>query len=186
MKKADFKIDRTRFENVYVIQPFKSEDSRGSLMKGYSYEFFYNNDIDFRPVETLLIESDRNVLRGLHFQRKRPIKKLLSCIQGELFTVVVDINKESRSFGKYLSFVLTSGKQLYVGADYALGTYAMSKSLFLCENSEKLYPEYDAGIQWKDLSLDIRWPYYATDEKPILSSKDKQLPNLEEYLKSVF
>jgi len=117
-------------------------------------------------------------LRGLHFQ-KPPFQqaKLVRCIEGEVLDVAVDIRKNSKTYGKHIS-VLLSGenkRQLFVPRGFAHGFLVLSDSATFAYKVDNNYaPDHDAGILWKDKELNIQWG--IEDCEVIVSKKDAELP----------
>ncbi len=177
-------------ENIIVpnllIDVFHVEDSRGKLTKCFSNDLLSEYGFQFDIEETLIIRSGKNVLRGLHFQKNIPVEKLLTCIQGKLYAVVVDIRPNSTSFGKWDAIEMEEDMMIYVPKGYALGTYAFEDSSMLCMNSEKNYSEYSAGIIWDDRTLNISWPCIENGDDPILSEKDQKLQSFNDYINNGF
>lgn len=182
---SDWIFRETIFRGVYKIRPFQANDDRGSLIKAFSQEVFLKYGVNFRIRETLMIESKKNVLRGIHFQREKPIDKLLVCVCGWIYVVVLDIRKDSGDFGKWISCELKPGEQIYVSEAYGLGTYALEDSLFLCMNGEKMYPDLDDGIKWDDSTISVKWPFDNSGGNPILSEKDKSLRTFINYEENI-
>ena len=118
-------------------------------------------------------KSSKGVLRGLHFQ-KPPFQqaKLVRCIEGEVLDVAVDIRKNSKTYGKHVS-VLLSGenkRQLFVPRGFAHGFLVLSDSATFAYKVDNTYaPDHDAGILWKDKELNIQWG--IEDSEVIVSKK---------------
>lgn len=178
-----FQFAKKEFPEVVCITPFCASDDRGGMVKDYAAELFAENGIAFTPVETIYIESRQGVLRGLHFQRVKQQPKLIRCLKGKVWSVVVDIRKASPSFGRWVSEELgtENGLELFVPAGFAFGTLAMEDSLLSCKCGEKFYAEYDSGIRWDDPDIDVQWPLDIEAQGPIVSEKDRTLPFLKEY-----
>ena len=123
-------------------------------------------------------KSSKGVLRGLHFQ-KPPFEqaKLVRCIEGEVLDVAVDIRKNSKTYGKHVS-VLLSGKnkrQLFVPRGFAHGFLVLSDSATFAYKVDNTYaPDHDAGIRWNGKELNIQWG--MEDSEVIVSEKDAELP----------
>ena len=117
--------------------------------------------------------SKKNVLRGLHFQIKKPQAKFISVLSGKIFDVVVDLRKKSKTFGKTFSIILDSRKNtsLFIPVGFAHGFKSLKdNSIMLYACSENRYPKYERGLIWNDKDLKIKWP---NRKKNILSKKDK-------------
>lgn len=181
-----FQFERTEFPEVVRITPFSASDDRGALVKDYASGLFAENGIPFEPVETTYIESRQGVLRGLHFQRVKQQPKLIRCLKGNVWSAVIDIRKESPTFGMWMSEELSesNGIELFVPAGFAFGTLTMENSLLSCKCGERFYAEYDGGIRWDDPDISVRWPL-SLGQEPILSRKDRDLQSLKEYREDV-
>ena len=128
--------------------------------------------------------SKKNVLRGLHLQLKNAQAKLITVLHGKLFDVCVDCRKNSKTFGKYFSIVLSDkdNRSLLVPAGFAHGFCALSKEVVLhykCSKYRNAYSE--TGILWNDKSLGIKWPI----KKIIISTKDKKNISFKELKKLI-
>ncbi len=181
---TDWKFKELDLQGVYAIRPFRAKDDRGRLIKAFSQEIFREYGINFDIQETLLIESKRNVLRGIHFQKEKPVAKLLSCVSGWIYVVVLNIKRDSDDLGKWISCELRQGEQLFIPGEYGLGTYAMEDSSFLCMNGEKMYPDLDDGIKWDDSAVAVKWPCSDLGCKPIVSEKDRNLQSFKMYVEN--
>lgn len=180
-----YEFKELSLSGVFKITPFQSSDDRGMLIKDYVQEVFEENGIKFEPVENLCIYSKRNVLRGLHFQRMEEQDKLIRCISGLIWAVVVDLRYGSPTFGSWIGEELAHEKELYIPRGFALGTYALQDSILECKCGEKFCPEYDDGICWNDEDLNICWPIEADSGVPIVSAKDKNLQKFKDYAKTL-
>jgi dTDP-4-dehydrorhamnose 3,5-epimerase len=171
---------RLELPEVILITPKVFRDERGFFMETFKLLDFQNFGIDFKPVQENHSKSKHAVLRGLHFQ-KSPYEqaKLVRCIKGKIFDVVVDIRKNSPNFGKYVSTILSAANKriLFIPKGFAHGFQVLSKEAEVVYLVDTPYmPEYDSGIIWNDEDLKIDWPI----KEPILSEKDKKLPKLKE------
>lgn len=181
-----FSVDNLDITGVRLIKGFEAYDQRGRSVKNFSYPELTKNGIDFRPLEILTICSKKNVVRGLHFQKKHGQSKLISCILGNIFVVVVDIKPDSITLGKWCSVVLSDSSQsLYIPKEYAVGTMALEDALFTCVCGDNVYmPEYDCGICWNDKDVGIIWPD-TKGQEAVVSERDKNLPSYREYMREV-
>ena len=118
--------------------------------------------------------SQRNVLRGMHFQVNKPQGKLVRVVSGEVFDVAVDIRPESPTYGKWAGEVLSAEnqKQLWVPAGLAHGFLVLSESAdFLYKTTNYYAPSHERCISWNDPEINIQWPLQGT---PLVSAKDQQ------------
>ena len=125
----------------------------------------------------------KNVLRGLHFQRKNPQGKYLSVIKGEIFDVALDCRSKSKTFGKYYKINLSekNNKSIYIPPGFAHGFVGLKKEnivLYSCTNYR--HKKSECGIMWNDPVLRIKWP----TKRPILSAKDERNQSFNHYFKS--
>lgn len=174
-------INNSRLENVLELKPMIVEDHRGRTIKDYSKELFEKKGIDFVPVETLILEGKRGTLRGIHFQRIREIPKLIHCLTGMLWVVVVDLRKESITLGQHLEMIIDEKTSLYIPKGYGLGTFCLDDTQLICQCGDVFVKEYDDGIKWDDVELGIKWPVDTVDDV-LISEKDCNLHSYREYL----
>ncbi len=174
-----YRFEEQSISGVYKITPFSASDFRGYGIKDFSEEVFRENGICFQPKEILTFKSKKGVLRGIHFQRTRGQAKLIRCIDGRVWCVVVDIRRESETFGQWVPVDINEGLEVYVPGDCAVGTLALEDSLMLCTCDEKYYGEYDDGIRWDDEEFGIEWPLGRISGVPIMSEKDKRLDSFK-------
>ena len=123
--------------------------------------------------------SHKGVLRGLHFQLTKPQGKLVSCSQGAVFDVAVDVDPTSATFGQYVSIELTeyNHRQFWVPPGYAHGLCVLTDTADLLYRCTDYYdPSDEGGVIWNDPDVGVEWPI----EQPLLSDKDAKLPSLKE------
>lgn len=173
------KITELSLPGVLLIEPRVFADERGFFLEIYQKQRYGGGGIGVEFVQDNLSFSRRGVLRGLHYQLRRPQGKLVMAVSGEVFDVVVDIRKGSPTFGQWLSTVLTgeSGRQLYIPPGYAHGFCVTSEAaVFLYKVSDYYAPGDEYGIRWDDPDLKIPWPVTS----PLLSEKDRGFSALRE------
>ena len=143
------------------------KDFRGSLT-----EIFLKKKIKFNFCKCITVTSKMNVIRGLHFQKKFAQHKIIFILKGIINDFVVDIRKNSKTFGKVYKFKLTSGEALIIPKKFAHGYSTLAReNIVIYFLSEDWYPNQESGIIWNDKFLNINWGI----GKPILSKKDKLL-----------
>ena len=123
----------------------------------------------------------KNVLRGLHLQTKFSQGKYISVVKGEIFDVVVDLRKNSKTFGKYFSIRISdkNGVSIYVPPGFAHGFLGLKNENIItyhCTNYRS--KKHEVGLTWNDREIKIKWP----TKKPILSNKDKNNISLKSFL----
>ena len=164
--------------NINGIKIFKStiyKDSRGFFSEVYKKKIL-KKELIFQCTSS----SKKNVLRGLHLQTKKQQAKFLTVLKGKIFDVVVDLRKNSNTFGKYFSIILSnqSYSSIYIPEGLAHGFCSLDKENIVyygCPNYRQ--ENYEVGILWNDPDLKIKWPI----KKPILSKKDSQNISFREY-----
>ena len=177
-----FKFHKTSLEGVFIIEPTVFGDHRGYFMETYHEVEFKEAGLDFSFVQDNQSKSKKGVLRGLHFQYKKPQGKLVRVIKGEVFDVAVDLRKDSPSYGKWEGVILTeeNKKQFYVPEGFAHGFLVLSDEAEFTYKCTNFYDaEDEGGILWNDPQIGIQWPVEEVGEI-ILSDKDKKLKTLEE------
>jgi dTDP-4-dehydrorhamnose 3,5-epimerase len=134
--------------------------------------------------EVFYTYSKKGVIRGLHFQRVVEQPKLVRCIKGKIFDVVIDIRKTSKNFGKIYTTILDdkNNLSLLIPKGFAHGYLVLEDSIVSYKCSEKFIGEYDDGIVWNDLTLNIPWPIDLVQDI-ILSEKNKKLQTFEKFSK---
>ncbi len=181
-----FEFKETEIEGLYEITPFDAEDIRGCFTKDYSKEVFEANGIHHDLAEVFYTTSHRGVVRALHFQREKQQPKLVRCIHGHVWDVVVDLRKDSPTFRKWLAFDLIGEKhnEILVPAGCAHGYLVLEESIVSYKCAEKFYGEYDDGILWNDADLAVAWPLdlVGGEDKVILSDKDLNLQTFAQFM----
>ena len=161
------KIIKTKIKDLLVFESVNFYDNRG-----YFREVLLEKLIKKRFKFTVISSSKKNVLRGLHMQKKFPQGKYISVIKGKILDVVVDCRKKSKTFGKYFKIIISgkNSKSLYVPPGFIHGFVGLEKEnivLYSCTNYRNKQSEL--GVKWNDKNLNINWGI----KKPILSKKDK-------------
>ena len=178
-KMANIEILEEALHGVKLIEPFVHGDQRGALTKTFHVSMFQQLGIDFRVSEEYYSTSAEHVLRGMHFQLPpHGQAKLVYCVQGGVLDVVVDLRKESPTFGQHAAFTLSADNRhvLYVPSGMAHGFLSLSDGATVVCKADAVYAAtHDSGIHWNSFGFD--WPCDA----PILSEKDKILPGMNEF-----
>lgn len=180
-----FEFKNTEIEGLIEIQPFCADDIRGCFIKDYSKEIFEQNGICHDLKEVFYTVSHKGVIRALHFQRVMQQPKLVRCISGHVYDVVVDLRKNSPTFKKWLGFDLSGHNmhEILVPAGCAHGYLVLENSIVSYKCAEKFYGEYDDGIMWNDPDIAVEWPLDLVDDKIILADKDKNLQSFQNFMK---
>jgi dTDP-4-dehydrorhamnose 3,5-epimerase len=165
----------TKLAGAVVIEPEVHRDERGSFLEVFHARKFEAAGIAAAFVQDNHSCSRRGVLRGLHAQRRRPQGKLVRCMRGEIFDVVVDARRGSPTFGRWEAVLLSGDnfRLLYVPPGFFHGFCALSAEAEVEYKCTDFYDSDDQlGVVWNDPDLAIDWPI----EQPILSAKDRALP----------
>ena len=145
--------------------------------RGFFKELYLKKKIKFNCKFTAISSSKKNVIRGLHYQSKKKQSKILSFLKGNAIDICVNINKNSKNFGKVYKFKLKPGLLLLVPKDYAHGIGFYGKeNILLYHLSEYRYPKFERGIIYNDKKLKIKWGI----KNPILSKRDSLMPTFNE------
>lgn len=178
-----FEFVETDIQGLILIKPFVAEDLRGSFVKDYSQEVFNQNNFDYDLKEIFYTYSHKGVIRALHFQRVKQQAKLVRCVFGKVFDVVVDLRKGSPTFCFWLGFDLndSNNHEVLVPKGCAHGYLVLEKSIVSYKCDEKFYPEFDDGIMWDDPDIGVDWPLELVNNKVILAEKDKNLQSFKQF-----
>jgi len=176
-----FKFIKTSIEGVYIIEPTVFGDDRGYFMETYHAEEFKEAGLNLNFVQDNQSKSKKGVLRGLHFQYTKPQGKLVRVIKGEVFDVAVDLRRNSPTYGKWESIILSekNKKQFYIPEGFAHGFLVLSEDAEFTYKCTDFYDSEDeGGILWNDSSIAIDWP--VDNIEILLSEKDKKWKTFEE------
>jgi dTDP-4-dehydrorhamnose 3,5-epimerase len=174
-----FNFQRLEIPDLFLVEAKSFNDDRGSFLESYKESDFILNGINTKFVQDNISHSKQYCLRGLHYQKNPKAQaKLVTVIQGKIFDVAVDIRRDSVTFGRWVSEILSAEnhKSLFIPEGFAHGFCVLS------ENADVLYKvnsefssNHERGIIWDDLTLNIDWP----TKSPLLSKKDSELPSLD-------
>lgn len=171
-------ITHTPLEGCFIIEPQVFGDARGSFMESYNEQKF---PVDVHFVQDNQSISQKGVLRGLHFQKgKHAQAKLVRVIRGEVLDVVVDVRRNSETFGQHFSIVLNdkNNKQLFVPHGFAHGFAVLKDDTIFAYKCDNFWnKEAESGIMYNDPDIGIDW--MLSEDEILLSDKDKILPTLK-------
>jgi len=170
-------IVKTGFEDLLIIQNKKFNDQRG-----YFKELIRERQLNKKFPFVVMSFSKKNVVRGLHIQSKNSQGKFVSVIKGKIFDVVLDLRKNSKTFGKIFTSILSenNGKSIYIPPGFAHGICGLEKENYITYSCTKYRDaKNESGILYNDKELKIKWPI----KKVILSKKDKDNLSFSEYKK---
>ena len=167
-------ILKTKFKDLLIFKSKNYKDKRGLLR-----ELVIEKHLKKRMIFSLVSKSKKNVLRGMHMQKKKMQGKYLSVLKGKILDVVVDCRIKSKTFGKHFKIILSekNATSIYIPPGFAHGFLTLDKEnivLYSCTNYRN--KESEVSIAWNDKDLKIKWP----TKKPILSKKDSSNKSFRE------
>ena len=160
-------ITQTKFKDLFIIRNKSFNDKRG-----YFKELIRENRISKKFPFLVMSYSRKNIIRGLHIQTKDSQGKFVSVIKGRIFDVAVDLRKNSKTFGKYYTCILSekNSKSIFIPPGFAHGFQALEKENYIVYSCTKYRnKKSETAINFNDKYLRINWPI----KKPIVSKKDK-------------
>ena len=172
------KIIKTNFSGLKIIKLKKHSDNRGSLIETYRKKVLGGERLIF----DYKVFSKKNIIRGFHFQYKYPQVKHITVLKGKILDCVIDLRKNSKTFGKHFKITLSEKNQLslYIPSGFAHSYLSLEKENIVYYKLSNYYqPRYESGIIWNDKDLKIKWP----TKKPLVSQKDKNLNTYKVFLK---
>jgi dTDP-4-dehydrorhamnose 3,5-epimerase len=172
-------VKSTGLEGLLLIEPQCFRDERGFFLESFHAERYHDKGIADAFVQDNLSRSRQGVLRGLHFQVKRPQAQIVTVIRGRIFDVAVDLRSASATFGRWYGIELSDegSRQLYMAPGFAHGFCVLSEFADLHYKVTRLYDHTDeGGLIWNDSEVGVRWPI----EQPIVSGRDSAYPTLRQ------
>ena len=164
-------VSETKLKGVLLINLHAFEDHRGEYLETYNEERYRENGIDIKFVQDDISISTLNVLRGIHSDAET--WKLISCLWGRLYLVVVNCNADSSDFGKWQHFTLsdTNRQQVLAPPKHGVAHLVLSdKAIFHYKQSTYYDPSRQSSYKWNDLGFNIWWP----TRNPVLSQRDEE------------
>lgn len=170
-------VQETGIAGLKLLKPKCFRDERGFFLESFQRERYAAIGIGDDFVQDNHSRSVRGVLRGLHFQVKRPLAQLVTILRGRVFDVAVDLRPQSPSFGKWYGAELNDEEpcQMYMAPGFAHGFCVLSDVADLHYKVSRYYDgDDDGGVVWNDPDIAIAWPL----AKPKISSRDSAFPRL--------
>ena len=170
------KIIKTKFKDLVVVKQMNNTDRRGSLR-----ETFNNKILKYNFVFEYCTTSKANALRGFHFQYKYQQAKFVSVLKGKILDCVIDLRKNSKTFGKVFKIVLSDKNclSLFIPKGFAHAYFSYEKTNIVYYKLTNYYkPSFESGINLLDKKLKIKWP----KKKVMISKKDKKLISFKEFI----
>lgn len=174
-------ITKTELDGVLIIKPKIFEDKRGHFLEMFNQEKYKDVIGGEYFVQDNRSLSRKGVIRGMHWQKKNPQGKLVTCTYGKVVDMIVDIDPDSVNFKKSIAITLDSsfGTQIYVPPGYAHGFQALSDiAEFQYKCTSYYRPDDECGFAWNDPIINLDWPI----ADPLISDKDTKLPLLYQAL----
>lgn len=177
------KIKSTPLKDCYIIEPTIFEDERGYFYEKFNEQKFEElTGMNGHFVQDNISKSSYGVLRGVHLQKgDHSQAKLVSCLEGKVWDVAVDLRRDSPTFGKWFGIELTPENklQLYVPRGFGHGFSVLSETAIFSYKCDNFYhKEAEGSVIWNDSDLNIDWK--LPEDKIILSEKDSELPSFKE------
>ena len=166
------KTQATKIPGVLIVEPMVFGDDRGFFLESFNEREMRKIGIDAHFVQDNHSRSQRNVLRGLHYQISQPQGKLVRVVSGKVYDVALDVRRDYPAFGKWVGVELSAEnkRMFWLPPGLAHGFVVLSDSAdFLYKATEYYAPKFERTILWNDPDLGIEWPLAG---HPILSAKD--------------
>ena len=156
------KVIKTPLEGFLIIEPDVYKDDRGFFLETYQEDRYRQAGINDKFLQDNHSRSVKGVLRGMHFQIKKPQAQIVTVMQGEIFDAVVDIRKKSKTFGQWHGLELgekSKVRQVYMAPGFAHGFLVLSDFADLHYKVSGMYdPTDEGGLLWNDQDIAIEWP----------------------------
>ncbi len=184
-----FEFNELDLKGAYSIKPFYATDERGGFLKDYNIDTFRENGITHDLKEVFYTISKKGVIRAIHFQLGKQQAKLVRCISGHVYDVIVDLRPDSETFGQWRGFDLTGENRLslLVPEYFGHGYLVLEDSVVSYKCAEVFWGEGDSGIMYNDPDIGIIWPLEKIGgiDNLIISDKDRKLMSLKDYREKV-
>ena len=171
------KIEKTALDGVYVINNFNASDDRGLFVKTFNKTTFQKNNLDFEIKESYYSISNKNVIRGMHFQSPpHDHEKLVYVVKGSILDVIVDLRKKSKTYKQHISINLSEDnrKSVFIPKGFAHGFKSEKNGAITVYNVATEYnPDFDKGIKFD--SFGFNWG----SKDIVMSNRDKGFPTLD-------
>ena len=169
-------MKKAKFKDLFIIHNKPFTDSRG-----YFKELIREKKIKRKFPFLVMSFSKKNVIRGLHLQKKKSQGKFVSVLKGKIFDVAVDLRKKSKTYKKVFTTILSenNSKSLFIPSGFAHGFLSLDKENYIVYNCSKYRnSKSEVTIKYNDKNLNIKWP----KKKFIISKKDKEGLSLSKFI----
>ena len=173
------KVFETGLDGVVIVEPRVFGDERGFFQESWKASSYGSHGLPVAFAQANISRSAKGVLRGLHYQYRQPLGKLVSVLEGRIFDVAVDVRPGSAFFGQWAGVELSAAnhRQLYIPEGFAHGFIVLSSSALFHYNCTTEYsPQYEVAIAWNDPDIAVKWPC----EPKAISDKDREAPFLRD------
>ena len=170
-------IVKTKFKDLFIFKNKLFKDKRG-----YFKELIKEKKIKKKLPFTVMSYSKKNVIRGLHIQTKNSQGKLISVLKGKIYDVALDLRKNSKTFGKVFSCILSekNSQSIYIPPGFAHGFCGLEKENYIIYSCTQYRDKVsEKAIKYNDKKLNIKWP----TKKPVVSKKDQSAIAFVEFKK---
>lgn len=174
------KFVETELAGAFVIRPEPVIDERGFFSRAFCRREFEQHGLNADVAQcNMSFNRNRGTLRGMHYQvRPHQEVKLVRCVAGSVYDVIVDLRRESRTYGKWLGVELNADNRnmVYVPAGFAHGYLTLSDNAEIFYQVSEFYSKaHERGLRWNDPAFGIEWPFTPT----AISEKDRSFPDFE-------
>ena len=173
------KIIKTNFKDLLIVTQKNNTDNRGNLR-----ETFNNKILNKKFVFEYCTTSKKNVFRGFHFQTKNKQSKYVNVLKGKILDVVIDLRRNSKTYGKVFSILLSKENALglFIPAGFAHAYYSYDKENIIYYKLDNYYnSKFESGLVYNDPSFGFKWP----NKKMIISKKDRCLQTFSQFKKKI-
>ena len=156
-----FEFQELALKGAYLIKPFFASDERGGLLKDYNATVFKEHGINHKLQEVFYTISKKGVIRAIHFQLGKQQAKLVRCVSGHVYDVIVDLRFDSDTFGQWMGLDLSADNmnELLVPEFFGHGYLVLEDSIVSYKCAEEFYGNGDSGIMFNDPEIGIDWPF---------------------------
>jgi dTDP-4-dehydrorhamnose 3,5-epimerase len=176
-------ISSTGFQGLTLINTHHFNDGDFSLTKYYHKTDFERYGLPYDYSENNIISYKKRTLRGLHYQNQPSQAKLIYVISGSIFLVVLDLRRDSTTFGRHQSWIFSANENraIFLPELFAIGVLALQDTIISFNCTGEYIPEKCGGIIWDDKELNISWPIDVVKSPILVLEKDKTLKTFKDY-----
>ena len=159
-------------------KPFLFSSNKFFDKRGFFQELYLRKNFKTPAIFTAIAHSKKNVIRGMHFQKKNKQTKIITVLSGKILDVTINLKKNSKNFGKKYYFLMKEGQSIYIPNFFAHGYECLSKNATILYHLDNYRDaKNEGGLPYNDKNLKIKWK----TSTPILSLRDKNHMSLEEF-----